>query len=99
MPFSPGGRLLVTGADNILRLLETTTGEELRRFAIKDLSGDRNKPEIYVSHFSADGKHLAASAWATKVCNWICGTRGRANSCASADSGGEECAVIFVLLA
>jgi hypothetical protein len=63
--FSSDGELLVTGSgksDHSLRLWETATGKELRRFVIEDLDrlGKHGVHGVLVCHLSADGKHLAA---------------------------------------
>jgi RNA polymerase sigma factor (sigma-70 family) len=59
--FSSDGKLMISGgSDGTLRLLETATGKEVRRFVIKDLNDAPERYELFVCHLSSDGKRLAA---------------------------------------
>jgi RNA polymerase sigma factor (sigma-70 family) len=57
--FAPDGRLLVSGGFGVIRLLDVSSGEERRRFVVKDLKSGLQNQEVLVSHISPDGKRLA----------------------------------------
>lgn len=64
--FSSDGKLVVTSSgssDGTVRLWETATGNEMRRFVMEDLNGGLRRHEALVCHLSPDGKRLAAVSW------------------------------------
>jgi RNA polymerase sigma factor (sigma-70 family) len=101
--FSSDGNLVVSDGRGELRIWETATGKELRRFVIKDRDGNRpSHEEVLVSHLSPDGKRLAAVSEASErnsslMTVWDAGTgevlarrpfRGSLDSCFTPDGEG-----------
>jgi WD40 repeat protein len=67
--FSADGKLLLSGCRDTLHLCSATTGQEVRRFVIKDVDGLPQKHEVLVCHLSPDGRRLAAvsTVWDDKL--------------------------------
>jgi WD40 repeat protein len=65
--FSSDGKYVVGGSlsqAGAVCLWAADTGEEVRRFVIKDQHGGREKHEVLVCHLSTGSKRLAAISWA-----------------------------------
>jgi WD40 repeat protein len=67
--FSADGKLLLSGCSDTLHLCSAATGEEVRRFVIKDVDGLPQKHGVLVCHLSPDGSRLAAvsTVWDDKL--------------------------------
>lgn len=58
--FSPDGRFLVTAGMNVLRLWDSTTGAEVRKFTIESIGPALEKVWVWVQALSSDGERLVS---------------------------------------